>query len=613
MTAMAISIGRLVVGGLALCGTVCLASRPLAAATYYVAPNGNNSNTGTTVDQPFATIARGQMAAAAGDTVYFRAGTYLFTSSTEANGVLLNKSGTSANRIKYWAYQNEVPIFDFSGMTAAARITGIRVTASWIHLKGIEVKLVPQNITTQNESWGIYNETGSNNIYEMLNLHHNMGPGFFLVSGGNNLILNCDSHHNYDPKSRAGDGENADGFGCHPKAGDTGNVFRGVRAWWNTDDGYDSINAFESCLVENSWAWLNGYLPDTMNLPMRDPNLPPGNGNGFKLGGFGDPPANSPASPPRHTIRFSVAFLNQFAGFFANYHTGGNTYYNNTGFMNVGADFNMLGSGMVNTSLLRNNVALGPSPTANLNGTDNMYNSWNLAVTANAADFQSISAIGVDGPRQADGSLPVLPFMKLQPGSDLIDKGINISLPFNGTAPDLGAYESGGAAGGAGGGSGGGGSVGGTGGRGGAGGAAGAGGRVGVGGGTGTGGVSSGTGGVNGMGTGGLGTGGAVGGGGATSAGTGGLPGTGGALGSGGTSVVATGGVTAGATGGAPSTGATGGAPSTGGQTGGGAATADPGCACDIAGSRSSSWAGFGFAVMALALLGSRRGRSRRG
>lgn len=426
--------------GVAVSIIAMLLSPPLAADTYYVAPTGNDSNPGS-LDEPFLTMARGQQAASAGDTVYFRGGTYLFTSSTEANGVSLNKSGSSGNRIQYWAYEDEIPVFDFSGMTALSRITGLRVTASWIHLKGLEIKLVPQNINTENESWGIHN-VGSNNIFEMLNLHHNMGPGFFLAGGANNLILNCDSHHNYDPMSRAGDGENADGFGCHTQTGDTGNVFRGIRAWWNTDDGYDSINAQEACLVENSWAWYNGYLPDTMMEPMRDPDIPPGNGNGFKLGGFGLEATQSPPDPPEHTIRFSVAFMNQFAGFFANYHTSGNIYYNNTAFMNVDADFNMLGLNGVNTSVLRNNVAYGPSPTANLDGTDDAFNSWNLPVEVSEADFQSISITGMDGPRQPDGSLPIVPFMRLLPDSDLIDQGEDLGLPFNGAAPDLGAFES---------------------------------------------------------------------------------------------------------------------------------------------------------------------------
>lgn len=46
-------------------------------------------------------------------------------------------------------------------------------------------------------------------------------------------------------------------------------------------------------------------------------------------------------------------------------------------------------------------------------------------------------------PRKADGSLPDINFMKLAPGSDLIDAGINVGLPFSGSAPDLGFSESG--------------------------------------------------------------------------------------------------------------------------------------------------------------------------
>jgi len=44
-------------------------------------------------------------------------------------------------------------------------------------------------------------------------------------------------------------------------------------------------------------------------------------------------------------------------------------------------------------------------------------------------------------PRKADGSLPDVNFFHLNSSSKLIDKGVNVGLPFNGTAPDLGAFE----------------------------------------------------------------------------------------------------------------------------------------------------------------------------
>jgi len=45
------------------------------------------------------------------------------------------------------------------------------------------------------------------------------------------------------------------------------------------------------------------------------------------------------------------------------------------------------------------------------------------------------------GPRSPDGSLPILEFLRLRDGSQLIDRGTDVGLPYNGSAPDLGAYE----------------------------------------------------------------------------------------------------------------------------------------------------------------------------
>lgn len=428
---------RAIKAALALWGLGWALSAPLSAqaATYYVAPGGSDQNPGTQ-ERPFASMAKGQAAAGPGDTVYFRGGTYKFNSSTAADGVMLDKSGQSGKRINYWAYGSEKPVFDFAGMTAKQRITGIRVKASWVHLKGIEIKNVPQRINTANESWGVY-VLGSSNVFEKLDMHHISGPGLFIGGGSNNLVLNCDSHHNYDPLSKAGAGENADGFGCHSRNG-SNNVFRGCRAWWNTDDGYDFISATGVCIVEKSWAFYNGYMPGTFEGKK--------NGNGFKAGGYGS--GTVPAKPPRHTVRNCLAFRNRAAGFYQNHHPIGGDWFNNTGYKNA-RDFDMLvleGSG-ISSQKLRNNVGYGSSQViANFKGRDDSYNSWKLGVSVSDADFQSVDMKGVDGPRKPDGSLPDIAFMKLRSGSDLIDRGQNVGLPFAGKAPDLGWLESGTAA-----------------------------------------------------------------------------------------------------------------------------------------------------------------------
>jgi hypothetical protein len=281
-------------------------SFPLSAkaVTYYVAPTGSDTAAGTEA-APFASWARAQTAAVAGDTVYFRGGTYKYTDATSTctsttatvNDVVLSKSGTSGNPINYWAYPGEAPIFDFSGVNDTSKYScrqvGVRVEADWLHLKGLEFTGVLQLNMDNHESWCVYIYGGSNNLFEMLNAHHNMGPGFFMQQGGNNTFLNCDSHENDDVLTSNGNGQSADGFGCHPnQQGNTGNVFEGCRSWWNTDDGFDFIDSQEACTVEDSWVWYQGYEPDklTDSLPV---SLPAGR-------------APCAGSPAHHSIRFRI-------------------------------------------------------------------------------------------------------------------------------------------------------------------------------------------------------------------------------------------------------------------------------------------------------------------
>jgi hypothetical protein len=421
-----------------------LATSSLAsAATYYVSPTGNDSNAGTQA-APWQTFAKAQSVAVADDTVYFRSGSYLFTAGLNScasmtdtvNVITLNKSGTAGKPIRYFAYPGETPVFDFSQMKDNCRVKGFNIVASYLHLKGLEVTGAPQQPGNllNNESWGVW-INGSNNTFEMLNTHHHMGPGLFISDGSNNLVLNTDSHHNYDPYSKSGPGQNADGFGAHIKANRPGNTFRGCRSWSNTDDGFDTINAGSVVVIENSWAWLHGYYPGTTTP------IAAGNGNGFKIGGFGGGYA---ANAPQHVTRNNVAFNNKSSGFYANHHPVATIFYNNTG-VNNRYNFNMLGvdpsGATINLGILRNNLAYLGTAVTNMAGTDNAYNSWNLPVSVTAADFQSVSTQGWDAPRLPDGSLPPLPHFHLASGSDLIDAGVDVGLPFTGAAPDLGAYE----------------------------------------------------------------------------------------------------------------------------------------------------------------------------
>jgi hypothetical protein len=89
---------------------------------------------------------------------------------------------------------------------------------------------------------------------------------------------------------------------------------------------------------------------------------------------------------------------------------------------------------------MRNNLGF-PHDNTNMQGVDSEFNSWDLGLTPSDNDFVSVSDAGFMGPRNADGSLPILDFMKLRTGSQMIDRGTDVGVPFNGAAADLGAYE----------------------------------------------------------------------------------------------------------------------------------------------------------------------------
>jgi len=237
-------------------------------------------------------------------------------------------------------------------------------------------------------------------------------------TSSNNLIENNDSHHNGNPtiSASAGDGIEVN----YTQA--TGNVVRGNRSWRNNDDGFDFWNA-ANVLIEDNWSWENGYN-DALQAT-------PGNGTGFKLGGPG-------AGAGRHTVRNNAAWRNSHNGFDDNSATVPLTLYNNTAYQNTGRSFAMY---IAMATVLKNNAEM-PSGSSYTTSTDVQdHNTWNLGISAVSSDFASLDYSGATGPRNPDGSLPNISFLQLAAGSNLIDKGVNVGLPYVGSAPDLGAYE----------------------------------------------------------------------------------------------------------------------------------------------------------------------------
>lgn len=425
---------------------VLLLALPALGADWHVAPTGNDAAPGTLKD-PFATVQRAQKAAGPGDTVFLRGGVYQMQESQIAQrkrGIaaitLLDKSGLEEQPITYRAYQNERPVFDCSLVKPKdLRVDAFLVTGSWLHLQGLEVTGVQVTIKGHTQSI-CFDSNGSHNVFERLSMHDGQAIGIYHLRGSNNLFLNCDAWNNWDYTSENQKGGNVDGFGCHPVKGGTGNVFRGCRAWFNSDDGYDLIAAQESVVLENCWALYNGLSAKGDKLA---------DGNGFKAGGYGTLPASRLPKPvPRHWVRFCVAVGNRSSGFYANHHPNGGDWVNNSASRN-GNNFNMLGRLADNRTdvdgrwhKLCNNLGYKSRvdlARADLTQCDVMNNSFGMKLTDQ--DFVSVDESELLRPRQANGDLPKTGFLRPVKKSALIDGGRDAGLPFRGPAPDIGAFD----------------------------------------------------------------------------------------------------------------------------------------------------------------------------
>lgn len=428
--------------------------KPSERTKFFVATDGNDENDGS-MESPLASIQKAQELATPGDTVYIRGGLYQPEENdiSDVDGIFasvtrLNKSGVEGNRINYWAYPGETPVFDFLNVKPAEkRVVGIRVTGSYIHIKGLELTGIQTTITTHTESYAIRSE-GSYNIFERLSLHDNVGTGLRHFNGGHNLFLNIDSYKNWDNVSEAGIGDNNDGFGIHPNSSGVGNVIRGCRAWFNSDDGFDIIRADAAVTIDNSWAFYNGFSPNFQSL---------GDGTGFKVGGFAhDEEDRLPETIPSHTIQFSIAARNKANGFYANHHLSGNYWYNNSAYLNT-VNFNMLNrptredadniDGDGYDHVLINNLShisgFVSRHFAYIDTSKNTVktNSWELGSFLSSNDFVSLNIDLLTAPRNEDGSLPEVDFMKPTEGSRIVNSGTDIGFEFQSSAPDLGAIE----------------------------------------------------------------------------------------------------------------------------------------------------------------------------
>lgn len=425
---------------LRIIGAIALVASGVSAKNWIVSPAG--LTTGAATKESPLDVYTAVQSAAPGDSILLQDGTYDLATTIKIDSL---NSGNATQRKYLGAAKGARPVFDFSKQAYASSNRGIELKGNYWTIFGIEIKNAGDN--------GIKLE-GNHNRIERCVFHHNGDSGIqlgFAHETANpdgtrcsyNEIIDCDSYANFDWGTLGG---NADGFACKMHNG-KGNVFRGCRAWHNSDDGWDLYETDWPVEITECWSWHNGDQTDFDSIYLvkagKKMSSFSGNGNGIKLGGNG----TGGSSKGQHVVTRCVAFNNRFKslkGFDQNSHKGGVIVKNSTAWNN-GYNFMFEDDASGSTNEFSNNVSFSPK-----NGTGWEFssgailknNSWNLTgVTASAADFVDTTEAAAGAPRQADGSLPQNGFARLTKGSGLIDKGTPVGLTFAGAAPDLGAFE----------------------------------------------------------------------------------------------------------------------------------------------------------------------------
>ncbi|SMD32283.1 Right handed beta helix region [Reichenbachiella faecimaris] len=348
-----------------------------------------------------------------GDVILVAGGIYNMTAR-----MVLNASGTVSDPITVMTNPEatERPVLDFSVQDENSSNQGIQLKGDYWYFKGIDIRKAGDN--------GMQIK-GSNNTIEFCSFYENADTGLQIDDGAaDNLILNCDSYYNADASI-----ENADGFAAKLGVG-SGNKFVGCRAWQNLDDGWDGYLRgadHVQTTYENCWAIKNGI--------MKSGEVGGGDGNGFKTGGSDDKDLSHHA-----TYKNCLAVGNIYDGFDHNSNRGAVILFNCAAYDN-GTNYNFSSSNSLASLEVKNSVVVGTTGSLNAASKDISHNSWQDGLSATSDDFESLDIDFLLAPRNADGSLPVVDFMKLAGDSDLIDAGTNVGLSFHGNAPDIGVFE----------------------------------------------------------------------------------------------------------------------------------------------------------------------------
>ncbi|MGZ3825357.1 MAG: right-handed parallel beta-helix repeat-containing protein [Bdellovibrio sp.] len=429
-----------------------------SAMTYFVSPNGSDSNNGTSLSTAVKTIRKAlSIARSAGDIVYVRAGTYIETVSIDQNGITLS------------AYQNEKPVIDGqSSLPSGDWGSLISVWGNDNKISGFEVK--NSNITGIHVGGYGIQIIGANNTISKMDVHHIWENGI-LINGDFNIVEDSKVWQAaYRNSINSGTANWASGLSA-ARNNSASALIKGITSYAtirrntvynNWGEGLSCYEVdhctMEDNIVYDNWA-TNMYLSDATNsLVQRNlayvstaPAIPSSARIALML-------SDEQSTAPRSA---GNTIINNFF-FNARFDVFSWTLVNNSGLRNViiannttvDGDLVIGGGGnpaiIHSNSQIRNNIVTGRNNNiVTNNGLTFSNNNWSVNPPSAAASASNVIAdpqiarTGTTTPGTLTAS-----YFKVLASSPVINSAMPLSIVptdfFNvarGTSPDIGGYE----------------------------------------------------------------------------------------------------------------------------------------------------------------------------
>ena len=383
------------------------------AREYFVARGGNDSNQGT-FERPFLTINKAARVAKAGDKVLVRGGIY-------KERVLPWNSGSPGAYVTFQNYGNEHVTIDASNLGQGIILWGV----SYIKVKGFTVIGSINSCIHIHDHKDVPDKGSDNNVIEG-NIVHDCGTsgnnGLYIGGHGNTIRNNVSYLNGYQGSNRRAHGIYVLG---NNNLVETNTIHSNARIGIRMEGRNNIIT--ENTIHDNKEygiaVWVDAPL-EAMNIFIQKNLIVNNAKGGIRIWGEG-----SGGKPDTIYV------------------------YNNT-IVNSPGEEGLVITGGAKNMKIKNNIIMGQF-TKQLIGTDSQsvqgyeedfnifYGSgffgYNSVLYNTFDQYRSASSWGTNS---MSGDPQLRPDYTLSPGSIAIDKGTNVGLPFNGNAPDIGAFES---------------------------------------------------------------------------------------------------------------------------------------------------------------------------